>query len=137
LIIKHAYAKKQVQAVLCVSNLEDTKRKDYEFSLARGKKKTVRCPVEGTLAVIGGKWKVLVLYYLLDGTKRFNELHRALEGISHRTLVKQLRELEKDGIVKRKIYPQIPPKVEYSLTPRGKDLQPVLFAMHAWNQKHG
>jgi DNA-binding HxlR family transcriptional regulator len=100
------------------------------------KKKNVSCAVETTLAVIGGKWKVLVIYYLREGTKRFNELHRSLIGISHRTLVKQLRELEKDGIISRKIFQQIPPKVEYSLTRKGRELEPVLMAMHSWGEKN-
>lgn len=95
-------------------------------------KKSVSCHVETTFGVIGGKWKVLVIYHLRSGVKRFNELHRALAGISHRTLVKQLRELEKHGIVNSKVFPQIPPKVEYSLTRKGRDLEPVLEAMHDW-----
>ncbi len=99
-------------------------------------KKSVGCPVEKTQKIIGGKWKVMILYHLLQGTKRFNELHRALHGISHRTLVKQLRELERDGILSRKIYQQIPPKVEYSLTKNGFELRPVLDAMHGWAEKH-
>jgi DNA-binding HxlR family transcriptional regulator len=97
-----------------------------------GSKKNVCCPVETTLRVIGGRWKVLVLHHLMDGTKRFAELHRALSGISHRTLTKQLRELEADGIISRKMYPQVPPKVEYSITPLGRKLAPVLYAMHDW-----
>ena len=100
------------------------------------RKKSVSCAVETTLAVIGGKWKVLVIYYLREGTKRFNELHRSLTGISHRTLVKQLRELERDGIITRKIYQQIPPKVEYSLTKKGRGLEPVLAAMHSWGESY-
>ncbi len=104
--------------------------------MAASKKKSVSCSVETTLAIIGGKWKVLVIYYLREGTKRFNELHRLLSGISHRTLVKQLRELERDGIVSRKIYQQIPPKVEYSLTRTGRDLEPVLLGMHSWGEKY-
>ncbi|MBL8877920.1 MAG: helix-turn-helix transcriptional regulator [Phycisphaerales bacterium] len=99
----------------------------------RGKKE-VGCPVETTLRVIAGRWKVMVLHYLLPGTKRFNELHRALRGVSHRTLAQQLRELEHDGIVRRKVYPQIPPKVEYSLTALGRTLEPVLSAMHRWGE---
>ena len=71
---------------------------------------------------------------LLGGTRRFAELSRALQGISARTLSKQLRELEADGIVARRVYPQIPPKVEYSLTPLGQTLKPVLTAMHAWGE---
>jgi DNA-binding HxlR family transcriptional regulator len=94
--------------------------------------KSVSCPVESTLAVLAGRWKVLVLHHLLAGTKRFGELHRLLPTISHRTLAKQLRELERDGIVSRRVFPQIPPKVEYSLTPLGESLEPVLRAMHEW-----
>ncbi len=96
------------------------------------RKKETHCAVETTLEVIGGKWKVLVLYYLRDGIKRFNELHRSLAGISHRTLSKQLKELERDGIITRKVYAQIPPRVEYALTRRGVELAPVLEAMDAW-----
>jgi len=97
-------------------------------------KKEIGCPVETTLRVIGGRWKVLVLHHLLDETKRFAELHRALTGISHRTLTKQLRELESDGIISRKVYPQIPPKVEYSITALGRKLSSVLHAMHDWGE---
>src|SRR5438552_2036961 len=99
--------------------------------------KTVNCLVETTLAVIGGRWKVLVLQQLFVGVKRFNELHRALGGITHKTLTQQLREMEADGIISRKVYAQIPPKVEYSLTPLGKTLKPVLAAMHKWAERHG
>src|SRR5260370_25035814 len=99
--------------------------------------KSVSCPVETTLAVIGGRWKVLILQHLLEGVKRFNELHGALAGITHKTLTEQLREMEAHSIIRRKVYPQIPPKVEYSLTPLGKTLQPVLTAMHNWAQRHG
>ena len=95
-------------------------------------RKTVSCPVESTLRVIEGRWKVLVLYHLLEGIKRFNQLHRLLGGISPRTLAKQLRELERDGILRRKVFPEIPPRVEYSLTPLGKSLEPVLLAMGQW-----
>ena len=97
-------------------------------------KKTIGCPVETTLDVIGGRWKVLVLHFLLDGAKRFGELTRAVRGISARTLAKQLRELEADGVISRKDYRQIPPKVEYSLTPTGHKLKPVLLAMAAWGE---
>lgn len=95
-------------------------------------RKEVSCPVEITLDAIGGQWKVLVLHHLLEDTKRFGELTRALRGISARTLTKQLRELESDGIIHREVHQQIPPKVEYSLTPLGRKLEPVLFAMQDW-----
>ena len=106
----------------------------YQANMAE---KNISCLVETTLAVIGGRWKVLILQQLSDGVKRFNELHRALSGITHKTLTQQLREMEADGIVNRKVYPQIPPKVEYSLTSLGKTLKPVLAAMHNWAECHG
>src|SRR5688572_21141740 len=99
--------------------------------------KKVSCLVEATLAVIGGRWKVLVLQQLFDSVKRFNELHRALSGITHQTLTQQLREMEAHGIISRKVFAQIPPKVEYSLTPLGRTLKPVLAAMHKWAEQHG
>lgn len=103
----------------------------------RNSKKSVGCPVETTLAVIGGQWKVMVLHYLMDGPLRFGELQRALSGISARTLAKQLRELESAGVIHREVHQQIPPKVEYWLTPSGKKLKPVLMAMHRWGEAHG
>ena len=96
------------------------------------KQKTISCPVETTLKVIGGRWKVLIIHYLIADTKRFGELTRSLGSISARTLSKQLRELEEDGVVDRKDFREIPPKVEYSLTPLGKTLEPVLRSMEAW-----
>lgn len=97
-------------------------------------KKAVGCPVESTLQVIEGRWKVIALYHLLEGVKRFNELHRLLVGVSPRTLAKQLRELQRDGIIRRKVFPEIPPRVEYSITPLGKSLEPVLLAMDEWGR---
>ena len=99
-------------------------------------KKTVSCPVESTLRVIEGRWKVMVLYYLLEQTRRFNELHRLLGGIAPRTLARQLRELERDGIIRRKVYAEIPPRVEYSLTALGKSLEGVLQAMGKWGDAY-
>ena len=99
-------------------------------------RKAVGCPVETTLAVINGRWKVMVIHYLLDGVKRFGELHRALTGVSHRTLAQQLRELEAARLIRRKVYRQVPPKVEYSLTPLGESLKPVLLAMHEWGEEY-
>lgn len=98
-------------------------------------KKAVSCPVETTLRVLGGRWKVLVIHHLLDGVKRFGELSRALKGVSARTLTKQLRELEADGVIHRKVYQQVPPMVEYSLTAVGEKLEPILQAMHDWGEK--
>lgn len=93
---------------------------------------TLGCPVELTLAVIDGRWKVLILRELLQGVKRFSELHRALKGVTQKMLTQQLREMERNGVVHRKVYTQVPPKVEYSLTPLGESLKPVLTAMHEW-----
>jgi len=94
------------------------------------------CPVVNTLDIIGGKWKVLILYYLNEETRRFNELQRLLAGITQRMLPLQLRELENDGIVHREVYPQVPPKVEYSLTEFGRTLMPVIEAMHRWGEQY-
>lgn len=90
------------------------------------------CAVEATLNVIGGRWKVLILRELLEDVKRFNQLHRALQGITQKMLTQQLREMEEDGLIHREVYLQVPPKVEYSLTPLGQSLQPILEVMHNW-----
>ncbi|BAZ27577.1 putative transcriptional regulator [Cylindrospermum sp. NIES-4074] len=94
------------------------------------------CEVETTLKVIGGRWKVLIIRELIVGVKRFGELQRSLPGITQKMLTQQLREMEEDGIIHREIYPQIPPKVEYSLTPLGESLKPILYAMHEWAIQH-
>ncbi len=88
--------------------------------------------METTLAIIGGRWKVLILQELFSGVKRFGELHRALAGITQKMLTQQLRELERDGIINRMVYAQVPPKVEYSLTEFGMTLRPILETMHEW-----
>jgi len=94
------------------------------------------CPVGATMGVIGGKWKVVILYYLLEGTRRFSELRRLMPGLTQRMLTLQLRELEQCGIISRKVYPQIPPKVEYSMTTYGKTLEPVVRMISDWGWKH-
>jgi DNA-binding HxlR family transcriptional regulator len=95
------------------------------------------CPVEATLSVIGGKWKVVILFHLAhSGTHRFAELRRKILGVSERMLTQQLRELENDGVVRREVYPEVPPKVEYSLTAYGETLRPICNLMCGWGKKH-
>lgn len=94
------------------------------------------CPVEGALQLIDGKWKGVILYHLLENTMRFNELRRKLPNVTQRMLTHQLRELEADGLIHRQVYAEVPPRVEYSLTPRGRSLQPVIAALKAWGDTH-
>ncbi len=94
------------------------------------------CPVAFTVDVIGGKWKSLILFHLMSGTKRFNELRRLIPDITQRMLTLQLRELEVDGIIHREIYREVPPKVEYSLTELGSSLAPLVSAMREWGAVH-
>ncbi len=93
-------------------------------------------PVGVTLRVIGGKWKLLILWHVKNKPVRFGELMRSMSGITQKMLTQQLRELEKDGLVKRKVYAEIPPHVDYVITNYGKTLQPVLESMCAWGEKH-
>ncbi|MBC1444065.1 winged helix-turn-helix transcriptional regulator [Listeria seeligeri] len=95
------------------------------------------CRVDDALGIIVGKWKPIILLILLqDGTKRFSELKRHVPGITQKMLTNQLRELEKEDIIIRKVYPEVPPKVEYSISEYGKSLEPILTAMHEWGTKH-
>lgn len=97
--------------------------------------KAYYCPVELTLDIIGGKWKIIILWQLLSGTKRYGELRKLVSGITHKMLTQQLRELENDGIINRKVYEVVPPHVEYSLTERGEQLKPVLMLMGEWGSQ--
>ena len=96
------------------------------------KRMPTSCPAEITLHVIGGRWKVIILWFLFQKTMRFSDLLHSMNGITQKMLTQQLRELERDRIVQRKVYPQVPPKVEYSLTPLGRSLKPIVEAMHRW-----
>ncbi len=94
------------------------------------------CPIEIAMAIIGGKWKVTILFHLLEGKKRFGEIKKLLSGISQRVLTVQLRELEADKMVTRKVYPEVPPRVEYKLTTFGKSLAPTLIEMGNWGETY-
>ena len=93
-----------------------------------------RCPAESTVAVISGRWKVPIVWHLFGGTLRFSQLRDKLDGVTQKVLTQQLRELERDGVVHRKVYPEVPPRVEYSLTPTGQSLKPVVEAMCRWGK---
>lgn len=90
------------------------------------------CPVETTLNIISGKWKGIILYRLLSGKKRFNELNKLIPTVTHRTLTLQLRELERDKVVKRTVYAEVPPRVEYELTVLGLSMSPIIKSMYDW-----
>ena len=94
------------------------------------------CAVEATLQLIDGKWKGVILYHLLQGTLRFNAIRKRLPNITQRMLTTQLRELERDGFVLRTVYPEVPPEVEYSLTARGRTLEPVIMTLKRWGDEH-
>ena len=94
------------------------------------------CPVAFTVDVIGGKWKSLILFHLMSGTKRFNELRQLMPDVTQRMLTLQLRELETDKVIHREIYREVPPKVEYSLTPFGQSLATALGALCVWGTEH-
>lgn len=94
------------------------------------------CPVETTLMLIGDKWKVLVLRDLMPGTKRFGELKKSIGSVSQKVLTAQLRDMEEKGLVSRKVYAEVPPRVEYSLTELGKSLCPVLDALREWGENY-
>ncbi|TMA66426.1 MAG: helix-turn-helix transcriptional regulator [Deltaproteobacteria bacterium] len=101
------------------------------------KARETNCPAEFTLAMIGGRWKIPLIFHLLAGAKRFSELSRELTGVSQKMLTQQLREMERNGLVERKVYAQVPPKVEYALTSLGRSLKPVVDAMCQWGELHG
>ena len=92
------------------------------------------CPVETTLMLIGDKWRVLILRDLMPGAKRFGELRKSIGTVSQKVLTAQLRDMEASGLISRKVYPQVPPRVEYSLTDLGKSLKPILEAMQDWGR---
>ncbi len=94
------------------------------------------CSVERALSLIDGKWKIVILYKLMRGTLRFNEIRRLIPNVTQRMLTNQLRELEADGLLVRTVYPQVPPRVEYSLSARGRSLEPVVLALKTWGDNN-
>ena len=98
-------------------------------------KKNVRCPLDMTFAVIGGKYKVKIIYFLIGQTLRFSEIQRCIDDATPKMLSRQLHELENDGIIHRELYPVVPPKTEYSLTERGRSLIPLIVMMYQWGEK--
>ncbi len=100
------------------------------------KKELPACPVETTLMLIGDKWKVLILRDLIPGKKRFGELKKSLGTVSQKVLTAQLRAMEESGLLMRTVYPEVPPRVEYSLTELGQSLKPILDAMQSWGEEY-
>lgn len=94
------------------------------------------CPVETTLTLIGDKWKVLILRDLMTGTKRFGELKKSVGNVSQKVLTAQLRDMEENGLIDRRVYAEVPPRVEYSLTELGKSLKPILDSMQNWGEQY-
>jgi DNA-binding HxlR family transcriptional regulator len=117
------------QATLKAANPEKSKPE-------KSKQCNPRCAVTSTVEIIGGKWKAVVLFHLMDEPRRFSDLQRRLSGVTQRMLTLQLRELEADGLVHREVYPQVPPKVEYSLTDLGRTIEPIIRAMLSWGKMY-
>jgi DNA-binding HxlR family transcriptional regulator len=94
-----------------------------------------KCPIEGAMILLSGRWRALILYYLSKGPQRFNELKRSNAGISQQMLTRELRALENAGVISRTVYPQVPPRVDYSLTASGERLMPIIDALSDWWEK--
>ena len=104
--------------------------------MAAAAKTLPACPVETTLMLISDKWKVLILRDLMPGTKRFGELKKSVGNVSQKVLTSQLREMEQSGLLIRTVYPEVPPRVEYTLTDLGRSLKPILDAMQSWGEAY-
>jgi DNA-binding HxlR family transcriptional regulator len=98
--------------------------------------KHLACPAEATADLIAGRWKIVILWFLFQGVQRFSDLRRAIPGITQKVLTQQLRHMEKNGLITRTVYAEVPPKVEYRMTPFGLSLKPVVEAMHQWGAEH-
>ena len=123
---------KLMQHNLLTQNNLLTQYNQKEAFFMEAHRKIPDCPVEMTLQLIGDKWKVLIIRDLMSGTKRFNELMRSVTGITQKVLTSHLRAMEQDGLLTRKVYPEVPPRVEYTLTETGRSLKPILDSMVAW-----
>ncbi|MGR3279208.1 winged helix-turn-helix transcriptional regulator [Acaryochloris marina NIES-2412] len=117
---------------MSVQNMANVKASEPPIPMIEGV-----CPMPDIAQLIGGKWKLIILQILIfQGTKRFGELRKLINGVTQTMLTNQLRALERDGLVKRKAYPEVPPRVEYSATPRALDLKEMFHAMHAWWERN-
>jgi DNA-binding HxlR family transcriptional regulator len=96
----------------------------------------IDCPITATIDVIGGKWKPIIIWVLLEGPHRFGELHRVIPGMALKVLSRQLKELELDGLITRKAVPEVPPRVEYALSAKGETLRPLMKHLSAWSTEH-
>jgi len=108
--------------------------KEYKNDKQPRKEDLPACPVHTCANLIGSKWRLLIMRELLAGTKRFGELKRGVEGITQKVLTSNLRQMEEDGLVARRVYPEVPPRVEYLLTPTGQSLRPIIDAMWHWGE---
>lgn len=117
-------------------NKEVARFEKLEGSIRMDARTLPACPVETTLTLISDKWKVLILRDLLSGTKRFGELKKSIGSVSQKVLTSQLRQMEDNGLLIRKVYPEVPPRVEYTLTELGYSLKPILDAMQSWGEEY-
>lgn len=95
-----------------------------------------QCPITATIDVIGGKWKPIIIYVLMEGPRRFGELHKVIPGMALKVLSRQLKELEQDGIITRKVFAEVPPRVEYALSPKGGSLREIMYLLSEWSTAH-
>lgn len=123
----------RVKAPALLESLDSSAKDDLSGAASRGE---VNCPVAAAIQLIGGKYKALILWQLSGGILRFSELGRAIAEATPKMLTQQLRELEADGLIERKVYPVVPPRVEYFLTAKGQSLRPVLVALYHWGSGH-
>ena len=117
-------------------NMRVTFKKEVLGDLMKTKDELPDCPVATTVALIGNKWKLLIIRNLLVRPWRFNELHKSLDGISQKVLTESLRQMEADGIITRTVYPEVPPRVEYALSELGESMRPILMSMQDWGNNY-